>query len=53
MHEQQWAYCPGGYIAAQKGHFWTAIEPTSVSEAVTTDIGLVRAQRLSRSTQQR
>lgn len=33
MHEQQWAYCPGGHIAARQGHFWTAIEPTTVNDA--------------------
>ena len=33
MHEQQWAYCPGGHIAAGHGHFWTAIEPARVSDA--------------------
>ena len=33
MHDQQWAYCPGGHIAARQGHFWTAIEPTTVTDA--------------------
>ena len=32
MHDQQWAYCPGGHIAARPGHFWTAIEPTTVTD---------------------
>ena len=32
MYEQRWAYCPGGYIAAVKGHFWTAVQPTGVTE---------------------
>ena len=30
MHERRWAYCRGGYFAAQDGHAWVAIEPTSV-----------------------
>ena len=42
MHHQKWAYCPGGFIAAQKGHFWTAIEPTNVREVTSTQIALVR-----------
>lgn len=50
MHEQQWAYCPGGYVAAQKGHFWTAIEPANRSELNPRHIGFVRAQTLSEST---
>ena len=33
IHDQQWAFCPGGQIAARQGHFWTAIEPTTVTEA--------------------
>jgi hypothetical protein len=50
MHDQQWAYCPGGFIAAQKGHFWTAIEPTQVREVTSTQIGLVERTDLSRGT---
>jgi hypothetical protein len=41
LHNDQWAFCPGGYIASQKGHFWTAIEPTKVT-AMSRPIGLVR-----------
>jgi hypothetical protein len=41
MHDHQWAFCPGGYIAAHKGHFWTAIEPTSVN-AMPRNVGRVR-----------
>jgi hypothetical protein len=36
MYGQRWAYCPGGYIAARNGHFWTAIEPTGVTEVART-----------------
>ena len=32
IHEQRWAYCPGGYVEARDGHAWTAIDPTSVSQ---------------------
>lgn len=32
IHEQQWAYCPGGYVDARDGHAWVAIEPTNVSQ---------------------
>lgn len=49
MHEQQWAYCPGGYIAAHEGHFWTAIEPASWTELSLGHIGFAREQRLSAS----
>jgi hypothetical protein len=42
LHEQQWAYCQGGYVDAQDGHAWTAITPTSVSELKWKQIGLVR-----------
>ena len=48
MHERRWAYCPGGYIAAMEGHFWTAIEPTTVIEAKPNHLALVRTQGLSR-----
>jgi hypothetical protein len=41
MHDHQWAFCPGGYIASHKGHFWTAIEPANVN-AVPRDVGRVR-----------
>jgi hypothetical protein len=40
MHDQRWAFCPGGYVASEKGHFWTAIEPTNV-KAMPTNVGLV------------
>jgi hypothetical protein len=50
MHERRWAYCPGGYIAAMQGHFWTAIEPTTVSEVKPKHVGLIREQRSSRNT---
>jgi hypothetical protein len=49
MHEDRWAYCPGGYIAAKEGHNWTAIEPTNVTDLKPRHIGFVRAQELSRS----
>ena len=41
MHDHQWAFCPGGYIAAEEGHFWTAIEPANVI-AMPRNPGLVR-----------
>jgi len=44
MHDQRWAYCPGGFIAAQKGHFWTAIEPTNVRDVTSTHMALVRGK---------
>jgi hypothetical protein len=50
MHEQQWAYCPGGYLAAQKGHFWTAISPARVSEPIPALLGLARRRDLGRGT---
>jgi hypothetical protein len=49
MHDHQWAYCPGGFIAAQKGHFWTAIEPTNVREVPSTQVALVREKEMSRA----
>lgn len=49
MHDYQWAYCPGGFVAAQSGHFWTAIEPTNVREVTSREIGLVKRTDLSRS----
>ena len=45
MHDQQWAFCPGGYIASHKGHFWTAIEPALVN-AMPRNVGLVRRKDL-------
>jgi hypothetical protein len=41
LHENQWAFCPGGYVASEKGHYWTAIEPTKVT-AMARPVGLVR-----------
>jgi hypothetical protein len=41
MHDNQWAFCPGGYIASHQGHFWTAIEPANVN-AMPRQVGLVR-----------
>jgi hypothetical protein len=49
MHADRWAYCPGGYIAAMEGHFWTAIEPATVIELKPKPVGLAQAQQLSRS----
>jgi hypothetical protein len=49
MHADRWAYCPGGYIAAMEGHFWTAIEPATVIELKPKHVGLVRTQGLSRT----
>jgi hypothetical protein len=49
MHEERWAYCPGGYIASKAGHFWTAIEPANVSDLKQRHSGFVLAQGLSRS----
>jgi len=49
LHEQQWAYCQGGYADAQDGHAWTAITPTSVSELKWKQVGFVR-ETLSLST---
>jgi hypothetical protein len=46
MHENQWAFCPGGYIAAQTGHFWTAIEPANV-DTVPTQVPAVPRRRLA------
>ena len=48
MHDHQWAYCPGGFIAAQKGHFWTAIEPTMVRDVTSTQRALAREKGISR-----
>jgi hypothetical protein len=48
MHEQRWAYCPGGYIAAKEGHDWIAIEPANVSELKRSHIGFAPLQGLSR-----
>jgi len=42
MHEQQWAYCQGGYVDAQDGHVWAAIAPVSVSELKWKQVGFVR-----------
>ena len=50
MHADRWAYCPGGYVAAMEGHFWTAIEPTEVADLKPKHVGFVRAEELSRST---
>jgi hypothetical protein len=50
MHEERWAYCPGGFIASKPGHFWTAIEPVDVSDLKPKHIGFAPTQRLSRST---
>jgi hypothetical protein len=41
LHDNLWAFCPGGYVASRKGHFWTAIEPTKVTE-LPRSVGLVR-----------
>jgi hypothetical protein len=49
MHADRWAYCPGGYIAAMEDHFWTAIEPTNVSDLKPRHVGFARAQELRRS----
>lgn len=49
LHEQRWAYCPGGYVAAQQGHAWTAIDPANRSELNPRHIGFVQARRLSES----
>jgi hypothetical protein len=49
MHDDRWAYCPGGYIAAMGGHFWTAIEPANVTDVKPSHVGLARAQGLSRT----
>jgi hypothetical protein len=46
MHEQRWAYCPGGYIAAKDGHDWTAIEPASVSDLKRSHVGFAPLQGL-------
>ena len=45
MHDHQWAFCPGGYIASHKGHFWTAIEPANVN-AMPRRVGLVQRKDL-------
>jgi len=50
MHEQRWAYCPGGYVAARDGHFWTAIEPTNVHQVNPRQIGFVMAAKPSPTT---
>jgi hypothetical protein len=50
MHEQRWAYCPGGYVAARDGHFWTAIEPTNVHQVNPRQIGFVMALKPSPTT---
>jgi hypothetical protein len=42
LHEQQWAYCQGGYVAAQGGHVWTAISPAKVSELKWKQVGFIR-----------
>jgi len=49
MHDDRWAYCPGGYIAAMEGHFWTAIEPANVTDVKPRHVGLARAQGLSQT----
>jgi hypothetical protein len=50
MHDQRWAYCPGGYVAARDGHFWTAIEPTNVHQVSPRQAGFVVAGKASRAT---
>jgi hypothetical protein len=32
IHEQRWAYCPGGYVEAREDHAWVPIDPTSVPQ---------------------
>ena len=49
MHEERWAFCPGGFIAAKPGHFWTAIEPVDVNELKPRNVGFAPVQQLSRS----
>ena len=49
MHEERWAYCPGGFIAAKPGHFWTSIEPVDVIDLKPRHIGFAPAQGLTRS----
>ena len=49
MHEERWAYCPGGYVASTSGHFWTAIEPANVSDLKPRHVGFAPAQGLIRS----
>jgi len=44
MHEEKWAYCPGGYVAAHEGHGWTAIEPARITELKPTHIGFTSAR---------
>jgi hypothetical protein len=43
MHEDRWAYCPGGYIAAHAGHVWTAIEPVNVTDLKPRHVGFAPA----------
>ena len=47
IHEQQWAYCPGGFVDGQEGHNWVAIAPSTISELKWRHIELVRAQEFS------
>lgn len=48
VHEQRWAYCPGGYVAARDGHSWTAIEPTNVHHVNSRQAGFVVVRKASR-----
>lgn len=48
LHEQQWAYCQGGFVAGEDGHQWTAILPTTVSELKWKLVGSVRESSLVR-----
>jgi hypothetical protein len=42
-HEGQWAYCPGGYVAAVDGHAWAPIAPTDVHQVSPRHVGFVVA----------
>jgi len=48
IHEERWAYCPGGYVAAKEGHDWAAIEPVRVSDLKPRHVGFAREQQLNR-----
>jgi hypothetical protein len=42
MHEQQWAYCQGGFVDGQDGHLWAPIAPMTISELKWKQVGFVR-----------
>jgi hypothetical protein len=45
MHQQQWAYCQGGFVDAADGHEWAEIAPTTISELKWKRVGFFREAR--------